>query len=86
MLFLVISVAIAVPIAVMTTPVPLALMGLNEGVNTFIDSDGKPLDEGAYMPAYLRRYPFMLAKLRPDEDHDGGGFRRHCCPRNTAPA
>src|SRR5688572_28631514 len=49
-------------------PVPLALMGLNEGVNTFIDSDGKPLDEGAYMPAYLRRYPFMLAKLRPDSD------------------
>ena len=49
-------------------PVPLALMGLNEGVNTFIDSDGKPLDESAYMPAYLRRYPFMLAKLRPDSD------------------
>ena len=48
--------------------VPLALMGLNEGVNTFIDSEGKPIDEGAYMPAYLRRFPFMLAKLRPDSD------------------
>ena len=49
-------------------PVPLALMGLNEGVNTFIDDDGMPIDQGAYMPAYLRRYPFMLAKLRPDSD------------------
>ena len=50
------------------SPVPLALMGLNEGVNTFIDEEGKPVDQGAYMPAYLRRYPFMLAKLRPDSD------------------
>jgi hypothetical protein len=50
------------------TPVPLALMGLNEGVNTFIDENGIPIDHGAYMPAYLRRYPFMLAKLRPDSD------------------
>ena len=49
-------------------PVPLALMGLNEGVNTYIDAEGKPIDESAYMPAYLRRYPFMLAKLRPDSD------------------
>ena len=49
-------------------PVPLALMGLNEGVNTFIDDEGMPIDKTAYMPAYLRRYPFMLAKLRPDSD------------------
>ena len=48
--------------------VPLALMGLNEGVNTFIDAEGKPIGEPAYMPAYLRRYPFILAKLRPDSD------------------
>lgn len=48
-------------------PVPLALMGLNEGVNTFMDDDGK-LRGPAYVPAYVRRYPFMLAKLRPDTD------------------
>lgn len=48
-------------------PVPLALMGLNEGVNTFLDDDGK-LRGPAYVPAYVRRYPFMLAKLRPDTD------------------
>jgi hypothetical protein len=46
-------------------PVPLALMGLNEGVNVFIDADGKPTGE-IYLPAYVRRYPFMLARLQPD--------------------
>ncbi|MFN5902309.1 MAG: SapC family protein [Novosphingobium sp.] len=49
-------------------PVPLALMGLNEGVNVFIDDDGKLLDAGVYVPAYARRYPFMLATLQPDSD------------------
>ena len=47
--------------------VPLALMGLNEGVNTFLDDEGK-LRGPAYVPAYVRRYPWMLAKLRPDSD------------------
>jgi hypothetical protein len=47
--------------------VPLALMGLNEGVNVFFDEEGKPLGD-AYIPAYIRRYPFLLAKLRPDAD------------------
>jgi hypothetical protein len=48
--------------------VPLALLGLNEGVNTFFDEEGKPADRAAYIPAYLRRYPFLLAKLRPEAD------------------
>ena len=50
------------------TSIPLALLGLNEGVNTFFDEEGRPIDKNAYVPAYLRRYPFMLAKLRPDSD------------------
>lgn len=45
--------------------VPLVLMGLNEGVNTFVDDDGK-LTEDVYVPAYARRYPYMLARLTPD--------------------
>jgi hypothetical protein len=49
-------------------PIPLALMGLNEGVNVFLDADGILLDRSIYVPAYLRRYPFLLAKLRPDSD------------------
>jgi hypothetical protein len=48
-------------------PVPLALMGLNEGVNTFVDSEGK-LIEHVYVPAYVRRYPFLLARLRDDTE------------------
>jgi hypothetical protein len=48
-------------------PVPLALMGLNEGVNVFVDDEGK-LTDPVYVPAYIRRYPFLLAKLRPDND------------------
>src|SRR3954471_16969087 len=47
------------------TSVPLALMGLNEGVNVFVDDNGKLLGE-TYVPAYVRRYPFMLARLAPD--------------------
>ncbi len=48
-------------------PVPLALMGLNEGVNVFLDENGKFTGQ-VYVPAYIRRYPFMLARLRPDSD------------------
>ena len=49
-------------------PVPLALMGLNEGVNVFFDADGALTETNLYMPAYIRRYPFLLAKLRPEGD------------------
>lgn len=48
-------------------PLPLALMGLNEGVNTFVDAQGK-VNEPVYLPAYIRRYPFMLARLKPEGD------------------
>jgi hypothetical protein len=50
-------------------PVPLGLMGLNEGVNVFFDADGKFREnEPFYIPAYIRRYPYMLARLRPDAE------------------
>jgi hypothetical protein len=48
-------------------PLPIALFGLNEGVNTFVGDDNKIM-EAVYLPAYARRYPFILAKLRPDTD------------------
>ena len=50
------------------SPIPIALMGLNEGVNVFLDEEGKARDPDLYVPAYLRRYPFMLARLRQDSD------------------
>ncbi|HET6523562.1 SapC family protein [Sphingopyxis sp.] len=46
-------------------PVPLALMGLNDGVNVFVEADGS-LAEAVYIPAYVRRYPFMLARISPE--------------------
>ncbi len=45
--------------------VPLALMGLNEGVNVFVDEEGKALNP-FYVPAYIRRYPYLLARLDPN--------------------
>ena len=49
-------------------PVPIALMGLNEGVNVFMDETGRMREPNIYIPAYIRRYPFLLARLRPDSD------------------
>ena len=47
--------------------VPLALMGLNEGINVFVEDDGTVVPN-IYLPAYARRYPFMLAKLQPTSE------------------
>ncbi len=38
---------------------PLAVMGIRQGTNLFVD-DGA-FETGAYIPAYIRRYPFVLA-------------------------
>jgi hypothetical protein len=39
---------------------PLAVMGINAEENLFIEPDGGFVI-GAYIPAYIRRYPFVLA-------------------------
>ena len=49
------------------SPLPIALFGLNEGVNTFVGEDMK-INEPIYLPAYARRYPFILAKLQPGSE------------------
>lgn len=49
-------------------PFPLALFGLHKGVNTMVDRLGRWRDCEAYVPAYVRRYPFILAKLQPELD------------------
>ncbi|HEX8641927.1 MAG TPA: SapC family protein [Allosphingosinicella sp.] len=46
-------------------PVPLGLVGLNEGTNVFVDEEGRP-HHPFYVPAYVRRYPYMLARIRQD--------------------
>ncbi len=44
---------------------PLALVGLQEGNNLYVDDNGQ-WEATAYVPAFVRRYPFMLARLSPD--------------------
>jgi len=44
--------------------VPLAILGLRNKGNLFIDGQGK-WKEGAYIPAFIRRYPFILAENDP---------------------
>jgi hypothetical protein len=44
---------------------PLALVGLQEGQNLFLNADNQ-WESGLYVPAFVRRYPFMLARLTPD--------------------
>jgi len=56
------------PPAAMTGPIifvgdeklPIAVMGLNAGENMFLRADGL-FEPGAYVPAYIRRYPFVFA-------------------------
>ncbi|MDO8408718.1 MAG: SapC family protein [Phenylobacterium sp.] len=42
-------------------PRPLAILGLREGENLFVDSKGR-WREGAYVPIYVRRFPFVLGQ------------------------
>jgi len=46
-------------------PAPLALVGLQEGQNLYLSAENQ-WEAGAYVPAFVRRYPFMLARLTPD--------------------
>ncbi|MEM9879890.1 MAG: SapC family protein [Pseudomonadota bacterium] len=46
---------------------PIAIMGLRQGVNSYVEDDGG-WKKDVYIPAYVRRYPFMLAKLRPEDE------------------
>lgn len=40
---------------------PLALLGLRDGENLFVNADGRW--EAHYVPAFVRRYPFVLAEF-----------------------
>lgn len=57
------------PLAAISSPIifvgdeklPLAVMGLNAGDNMFLRPDGL-FEPGVYVPAYVRRYPFVFAQ------------------------
>lgn len=42
-------------------PTPLAVLGYRSGENLFVDAEGA-WAEGAYIPAYVRRYPFATGQ------------------------
>lgn len=46
---------------------PVAAMGLRAGENLFVDADGK-YEPNAYLPAYVRRYPFVAATHSGEAD------------------
>jgi hypothetical protein len=56
------------PLAAVTGPIifvgedktPIAVMGLNGGENMFVNDKGQ-FEPGVYIPAYVRRYPFVFA-------------------------
>lgn len=67
-----------IPLAALSYPIvflsadalaPVAMLGLEDGRNLFVDEAGAWM-KGAYVPAYMRRYPFILAKQQADGKDD----------------
>ena len=46
-----------------SSPMPAALLSVEPGTNPYVGSDGT-WKSAAYVPAYLRRYPFMLVRAK----------------------
>lgn len=47
--------------------VPVALLGSQSGGNQFVEADGS-WRKGAYVPGYLRRYPFQMVREKEGSD------------------
>lgn len=47
---------------------PVAVMGLREGDNLFVDPETGQFDRYSYLPAYVRRYPFVAASHTNEQD------------------
>ena len=48
-------------------PMPAALLSVEAGNNPYVDANGS-WKQGAYVPAYVRRFPFMLIRARANDD------------------
>jgi hypothetical protein len=44
---------------------PVALLGFRQGENLYIDAAGKW--DARYIPAYVRRYPFIFSEVNPEQ-------------------
>jgi hypothetical protein len=51
----------------LSAPIPVAVVGLQNGHNLFISADGAWRPD-TYIPGYVRRYPFALAKMPGRDD------------------
>lgn len=49
--------------------VPSAVVGIRNNENLFVDQKGQWL-QGSYVPAYIRRYPFILARGQQEDFSD----------------
>jgi len=49
---------------------PVIVLGLAEGTNLFLDASGE-WDPSAYLPAFVRRYPFCVSKIYVDGEARG---------------
>ena len=48
---------------------PVALLGLRQNENLYVDAEGQ-WAPNTYMPAFVRRYPFVLAEKPADQEGD----------------
>jgi hypothetical protein len=48
---------------------PMALLGLRQNENLFVDGNGQ-WAPNTYIPAFIRRYPFVLAEKPPEAEGD----------------
>ena len=48
-------------------PVPVAVVGIHDKTNLFVEPDGS-WRRGAYIPAYVRRYPFLFSEQLGSQD------------------
>ncbi|PTW60068.1 SapC protein [Breoghania corrubedonensis] len=49
------------------TPQPVAIVGLHQNENLFVEADGRWAD-AAYVPGYVRRYPYILVRENSGEN------------------
>lgn len=48
---------------------PVAMLGLRQNENLYVDADGQ-WERDIYVPAFVRRYPFVLAEKPADQEGD----------------
>lgn len=83
--------ALCYPIALLQpsgqeTLVPVAVLGLEENKNLFIDADGR-WERSAYVPAVARRYPFCVVRVQGGQAHNQRliGVEREALVENDMP-